>query len=90
MYKKSEFDITISNIKKIIKNNEILEDINYEIEKLPLLSFSIFKSFDYIIDALNIEKGRINGFKNITKILTESKNNMVKKKNTYSCASSNE
>ena len=73
-------NLTTDNIKKIINQNKILKEINREIKKLPLLTFDLLKSFDYVIDALNIEGGLINKFNNIKKILTEPRNKLSKKK----------
>jgi len=71
----------LSDVKKIIKNNPELKQINSEIGKLSLVTFKkIGNKMEYVVDALNVEGGFINNFKNINKILSESRNQLKNRK----------
>ncbi len=71
----------LNDVKRVIKKNPHLKRINNEIAKLHLVTFKkIGNKMDYIIDALNVERGFINNFKNINKILSESKNQLKHRK----------
>ena len=76
----NRYEITINDIKKILKANPSLIRINNEIKKLPLFTFNLIKHVDYVIDGLNVEGGFINNFRQIRKILDEPRNNFHNKK----------
>lgn len=64
--------ITNKEIYEFIKTNRDLNRINKFISKEPIFRFRR-NYYDYIFDALNIEGGKINGFKNIKKIIKNNK-----------------
>lgn len=71
----------LSDIETKHKLNPELKKINNVIAKRsPVSHYTFGKKFDYVIDGLNLERGFINNFKRVSKIVEERKNNLRRAK----------